>query len=341
MPHDYKRVLRELAGQEALAATRGRERRRRVTRSAGRRSARRGLMGELGAFLQIERHEIPERDPASARTTTTSSCSRPADGAARAGRALHGVRRALLPQRLPARQPDPRLERPRLPRPLERRDRAAARDEQLPRVHRPPLPGALRGGVRARDPRGRRGDDQADRARDHRPRLGGGLGHPEPRAAARDRPGGRRRRLRPGGHGRRPAAAPGRPPRDPVRARRGDRRPRALRRAGLQDREDGRRAPRRAARRRGRRAALRRRRRARRERATSCAAATTRSCSRPARACPATCPCPAAELDGVHFAMDYLYQRNRFVARELGPEPHRARAGARATRSPPPAETWS
>jgi glutamate synthase (NADPH/NADH) small chain len=27
---------------------------------------------------------------------------------------------------------------------------------------------------------------------------------------------------------------------------------------------------------------------------------------------------PGRELDGVHFAMDYLYQRNRFVARELG-----------------------
>jgi glutamate synthase (NADPH) small chain len=27
------------------------------------------------------------------------------------------------------------------------------------------------------------------------------------------------------------------------------------------------------------------------------------------------------ELDGVHFAMDYLYQRNRYVARELGPQP--------------------
>jgi glutamate synthase (NADPH) small chain len=30
---------------------------------------------------------------------------------------------------------------------------------------------------------------------------------------------------------------------------------------------------------------------------------------------------PGRELDGVHFAMDYLYQRNRWVARELGPEP--------------------
>ena len=33
----------------------------------------------------------------------------------------------------------------------------------------------------------------------------------------------------------------------------------------------------------------------------------------------ATCRCPGRELGGVHFAMDYLYQRNRFVAREEGP----------------------
>src|ERR1700722_7049042 len=30
---------------------------------------------------------------------------------------------------------------------------------------------------------------------------------------------------------------------------------------------------------------------------------------------------PGRELGGVHFAMDYLYQRNRFVAGEYGPEP--------------------
>jgi glutamate synthase (NADPH/NADH) small chain len=30
---------------------------------------------------------------------------------------------------------------------------------------------------------------------------------------------------------------------------------------------------------------------------------------------------PGRELRGIHFAMDYLYQRNRWVARELGPEP--------------------
>jgi glutamate synthase (NADPH/NADH) small chain len=36
---------------------------------------------------------------------------------------------------------------------------------------------------------------------------------------------------------------------------------------------------------------------------------------------PRDLPVPGRELDGVHFAMDYLYQRNRFVARELGPTP--------------------
>ena len=30
---------------------------------------------------------------------------------------------------------------------------------------------------------------------------------------------------------------------------------------------------------------------------------------------------PGRELPGIHFAMDYLYERNRHVARELGPEP--------------------
>ena len=62
------------------------------------------------------------------------------------------------------------------------RERAAARDQQLPRVHRPALPGAVRGRVRARHQRAA-GHDQADRGRDRRPRVGRGLG----------RAGGRRR----------------------------------------------------------------------------------------------------------------------------------------------------
>jgi glutamate synthase (NADPH/NADH) small chain len=36
---------------------------------------------------------------------------------------------------------------------------------------------------------------------------------------------------------------------------------------------------------------------------------------------PRDLPVPGRELGGVHFAMDYLYQRNRWVARELGPQP--------------------
>jgi len=36
---------------------------------------------------------------------------------------------------------------------------------------------------------------------------------------------------------------------------------------------------------------------------------------------PRDLPAPGRELDGVHFAMDYLYQRNRWVAREAGPAP--------------------
>jgi glutamate synthase (NADPH) small chain len=36
---------------------------------------------------------------------------------------------------------------------------------------------------------------------------------------------------------------------------------------------------------------------------------------------PRDLPVPGRELSGVHFAMDYLYGRNRAIARELGPEP--------------------
>jgi glutamate synthase (NADPH/NADH) small chain len=36
---------------------------------------------------------------------------------------------------------------------------------------------------------------------------------------------------------------------------------------------------------------------------------------------PRDLPVPGRELGGIHFAMDYLYQRNRFIAREHGPEP--------------------
>src|SRR5438477_11880103 len=43
---------------------------------------------------------------------------------------------------------------------------------------------------------------------------------------------------------------------------------------------------------------------------------------------PRDLPVPGRELEGVDFAMDYLYQRNRFIARELGPEPPVAQPSA-------------
>ena len=48
---------------------------------------------------------------------------------------------------------------------------------------------------------------------------------------------------------------------------------------------------------------------------------------------PRDLPVPGRELDGVHFAMDYLYQRNRWVAREFGPAPTVAAARRPSGRS--------
>jgi glutamate synthase (NADPH/NADH) small chain len=45
---------------------------------------------------------------------------------------------------------------------------------------------------------------------------------------------------------------------------------------------------------------------------------------------PRDLPVPGRELDGIHFAMDYLYVRNRWVATQVGPEP--------LTAPPPPAQ---
>ena len=92
---------------------------------------------------------LPARRARCATTRDVQRAARRGRARARAGAALHGLRRAVLPHGLPARQPDPRLERPRAPRRLARGHRPAALDEQLPRVHRQALPGAVRGGVRA------------------------------------------------------------------------------------------------------------------------------------------------------------------------------------------------
>ena len=170
---------------------------------------------------------------------------------------MHGLRRRLLPRRLPAGQPDPGVERARRRRRLADRDRAAARDEQLPRVHRLAVPGAVRGVLRARHQR-RPGRHQAGRAGDHRPRLRRGLGAAAAGGRAH-RPAGGGHRLRAGRAGLRPAADPGRPRRHRLRAVGPARRPAPLRHPGLQDAQGPHRPAARPAGRRGHRAAGRRR----------------------------------------------------------------------------------
>ncbi len=154
---------------------------------------------------------------------------------------MHGLRHPVLPRGLPARQPHPRVERPRLPRRLVRGHRAAARHQQLPRVHRSPVPGAVRGGVRARDQR-RPGGHRAHRVRDHRAGMVRGLGGPGPsrRADGQAGGGGGFGTRRPG---RRPAAVPGRPHGGRLRAGRAPRRAAALRHPRVQDGEGGPRPP--------------------------------------------------------------------------------------------------
>ena len=83
-------------------------------------------------------------------------------------------------------------------------------------------------------------------------------------------------------------------------------------------------------RRRGRRAALRRRCRARRAASQELRASFDAIVLATGSRVPRDLPVPGRELDGVHFAMDYLYQRNRWVAREFGPTPTVAPAAARA-----------
>ena len=48
---------------------------------------------------------------------------------------------------------------------------------------------------------------------------------------------------------------------------------------------------------------------------------------------PRDLPVPGPRAAGVHFAMDYLYQRNRWVARELGPQVAGAPPAPRGDRS--------
>ena len=148
---------------------------------------------------------------------------------------MHGLRHPVLQPRLPAGQHHPGLERPGVPGPLGGGDRTSPRHQQLPRLHRTPLPGAVRGRLRPRHQPGP-GDDQAGRVHDHRQRLEERLGPPRA-SQPLHRQEGRRHRLRTGRPRRGPAAHPGRPPGDRLRTCRPHRRPAPLRHPRVQARE--------------------------------------------------------------------------------------------------------
>ena len=266
----------------------------------------------------------------------------------RAGGAVHGLRHPLLPRGLPARQPDPGVERPRLPGRLVRGHRAPARHQQLPRVHRAALPGAVRGRVRARHQR-RPGDHRAHRVRDRRAGLGRGLGDlaapPVARPASRWRSWARgpaglaaAQQLARAGHARRR-----------LRAGRAPRRPAPLRHPRVQDGEGRAGPPPRPDGGRGRPSSACRvvgghrrgphpevpvaRPRPRRpwSRPRPGRRSSTPWCWPAGPPCPATCAVPGRELRGIHLAHGL-------------PEAVQPGPGGRAAprrRSPPRASTWS
>ena len=169
-------------------------------------------MGKTTGFLEWQRESPPKRRqrPGPARHAGVHP---PAVRGAEppAGRPLHGLRHSLLSPGLPAGEPHSRLQRPRLARALGGGVGRALLDQRLPRVHRAPLPRAVRGGVRAGHRPGA-GHHRADREGDRRPRLPRGLGAP---ADARRRGPERRWRssaaVRRGSPRRRGSTAPGTP----------------------------------------------------------------------------------------------------------------------------------
>ena len=107
-------------------------------------------MGKPTGFLEIERHDRGYEEPeARIRNYREFVQPLPEDRGRPAGGALHGLRHSVLPPGLPGQQPDPGLERSGLSRPLARGAGDPALHQQLPGIHRPHLPGALRGRLHA------------------------------------------------------------------------------------------------------------------------------------------------------------------------------------------------
>ncbi len=153
-PKDYKRVLE--AQRDAV------ERGVDSTKQSWR-----PLVGETMRWFMKHDRELPKRRPIPVRIARLAGGLRrlPARQGAYPRRAVHGLRHPVLSHRLPAREPHPGVERPRVPRPVGGGVRSPARDEQLPRVHRAAVPGAVRSRVRARDQRARRSRSSRSKSR--------------------------------------------------------------------------------------------------------------------------------------------------------------------------------
>jgi hypothetical protein len=276
-------------------------------RLPGIRAPRRGLRARPPAAEELEgiRHR-PER--------------RAGEGA---GRALHGLRHAVLQQRLPGQQHHPGLQRPGVPRATGRTRSRAAQTNNFPeftgRVCPAPCEAACTLNVND-DAVGIKSIEHAiiDRA------WAEGWVKPQPRRE--DRQEGGRGRQRPGRPGGRAAAGARRPRRDGVREEQPRRRPAALRHPRLQDGEVAHRPPHRADEGRGRGVPHRRagrrlpgrqqghqRRQADRQRRAAEGRVRRRAADR-RREQSRDLPVPGRELDGVHFAMEFLPQQNKVVA---------------------------
>ena len=236
--------------------------------------------------------------------------------------------RSATPSAAPG-EPDPGLERHGLPGALAEGPGSAPPTSNFPGDHGARLPGALRGRLHPGDQPAAVSIRQIELQIVER---GWQEGWIRPGAAgAQDR-----EAVAVVGSGPRRAAAAQqlartRPRRHGVREGGPHRRHAALRHPGFQAREMGHRPPPRADAggggglrdgRERRRGHLRRR---------TCAAASTPSCSPRAPASPGISQVPGRELEGIHFAMDFLTQQNRVIAGDAIP-PRRAHLGGGETR---------
>ena len=269
-------------------------------------------MGKPTGFIEYERQDAPKR-PVDERVRDYHEVEQrlPDDRARNPGRPLHGLRRALLPLlRLPGAQPHPRLQRHGLPRPVAQGARPPPRDEQLPRDHRPRLPGPVRGRLHPRHQRARRSPSgrSSSRSSSAAATRAGSCPQPAPR-----RTGKKVAVIGSGPAGLAAAQQLARAGHTVVVFEKADR-PGGILRYGIPDFKLEKwvhRPPPRPDAGRGRR--LRDRRRGRPGRLAPLPAPHLRRHPhrRRRRACPRDLNLPGRDLDGIHFAMEFLTQQNR------------------------------